>query len=135
MKVIQKDILEKIVPLYKTGITQQEVADQLGISISTVGRHIKAAGYDRTHVGGMLSKAAPCVPIAAPKAEAKEPEALVVTGRTLNMHGSQTGCDYTAGTHNENVDITLADWMMSIPVTKLEAFINELSCLRKMVGI
>jgi len=25
--------------------------------------------------------------------------------------------------------------MMSIPVTKIEAFINELSCLRKMVGI
>lgn len=135
MKIIPQDIVERIVPLYKTGITQQEVAEKLGISEATVSRYIKASGYDRTHVGGALSKTAPCVPVALPKVTSSEPEPLVITGRTLSMHGTQTGCDYTAGTHNENVDITLADWMLSIPVTKLGAFIAELEGLRKMVGI
>ena len=134
MRSLDSAIAEKIIPMHNTGITQLEVANKLGIGKATVSRYIRKAGIDRVHRGGLIARNAEIAPaLPAPTANIESP--LVITGRTLTMLGKFTGCNYIAGTNNENVDITLGDWMLCIQRDKLTGFIDELQHIQKIIGV
>ena len=134
MKKIAESVINQIVPMYEAGYTYREIADKLGISHVTVGRIVRNAGLDRYHVGGRISKSLPLTNDRLPEPQERPSDPLLVTGRTLNIHGIITGCDYVAGTHMASVDIMLDEWALSIDRNKLSGFIAELENIRKLIG-
>lgn len=134
MKKIPDDIRQKIISMYSNGKLHREIHDETGISMATISRVCRAAGIDKIHIGGKVTKTiqvTPDLPAPAPKPEGL----LLVTARTLKLRGFATDCEYTAGTDLPSVDITLGDWALSIEVDKLDGFIGELQHLKKMLCI
>ena len=134
MKRIANEVREQVVTLYKSGKVQREIAEEVGISQATVGRICREAGVDMFHVGGKIAKSCPKMNNALPEGVERPKDALIVTGRTLNLHGPATGCDYVAGTLTKAIDITLGDWALSIDRDKLSGFISELEQIKKLIG-
>lgn len=135
MKKIADSTREQIVSMYRSGRLHREISEETGVSMATVGRICREAGLDKYHVGGRMSKTCPVTNDALPAPQERPAEPLIVTGRTLNLHGQATGCDYVAGTNTESVDITLGDtWALSIKTDQLSGFIAELEHIRKLIG-
>ena len=129
-KAISHDIIEKILPLYKTGLNYREVADKLGISHATVGRIVRESGYDRTHVGSTIAKSIPI----SNEMPMQPANPLRVTSRTLKLHSDVTGHTYTVSTESEIIEIDSDSALMQLPASAIDAFISELQRIKTMLG-
>ena len=139
-KRIDDETRKQIVDMYAHGKVHREIHEITGVSMGTISKICCDAGLDRYHVGGRISKT-----IAMPNEDttkeinrntsAKENMQIDIIERILTMHGNNTGCTYVAGTNMPNIDITLGDWAISIERGKLNSFIEELSNIKKIIGI
>ena len=128
--------IEQIVATYKTGISMREVAERYNCSMSTVSRFVRERNYDRTHVGGKVTKFIPPTDIMAKKNAEEQPEhnPFRVMARTLKLHSDTTGHSYTVSTEAEVVDIESENALMQLPVGSIDAFIEELTQIKAMLG-
>lgn len=134
MKRLSEEVRQRIISLYNGGKLQREIVEETGVSKVSVYRILKDAGLDKFHVGGKTAKSVHIAPSELPKAQEKPEDPVAITGRTMNLHGHVSGCDFVAGTHMQTVDITLGDWAMSIDRAKISGFIAELAYIKKMIG-
>ena len=134
MRKIADSVKSKIISMYSNGKLYREIADETGVSMATIGRLCRDAGVDKFHVGGSITKTLPQVNDALPAPTARPEEPMLITGRTLNMHGMNTEFDYVAGTNKDVIEITNEEWALCVPRDKLTAFIAELGYIRNLIG-
>ena len=127
---ISQEIKSQIVPLYKTGISQMEVADRLGISQNVVSRTIRSSGYDRFHVGGAMARSTPIANCEPKKELPPEPRSkLRAVSRSLKLKSDITGFTYSISTDSDIVVIESEAALMEIRVSQLKGFIQELESI------
>lgn len=131
---------EQIVALYKTGLTQCEVAERFGVSQNTVSRVVHPSGYDRTHIGSQIARSIPVANV-EPRKGPSEPvqretakNSFRVTSRTLKLHSEATGHTYTVSTETDVVDVESDNALMQLPIQAIDAFIEELQQIKAMLG-
>lgn len=122
---ISQEIRDKIVPLYKTGLSQAEVADKLGIGQTVVSRYVRASGYDRYHVGGAMARSTP-VPVCDPVEVKPKKPTMRTVARSLKLKSDVTGFQYTISTESDIIEIESDTALMQLQVTQLRSFIQEL---------
>ena len=127
-KVIPQETLDKVLPLYKVCSSYAEVADKLGISTATVGRIVRKSGYDRYHVGGMISRDIPVSCI-----ESTSKSYLHTTARTVKLRSDVTGFVYTVSTETDVVEIESDTALMQISTKLLTQFMNEIKDVQSMI--
>lgn len=129
---IAESIKSQVLPLYKTGLTQSEVAEKLGISKPTVSRIIRSTGYDRIHVGSTIAKSVPVSPIA--KAPERPKADFRTVSRTLKLASAATGFSYKISTETDIVEIEGESALIQINVSMVDQFITELTEIKAMLG-
>lgn len=85
---------EQIVALYKTGLTQCEVAERFGVSQNTVSRVVHPSGYDRTHIGSQIARSIPVAneePRKGPSEPVQRETAKTVPGHGPDAEAAQRG--------------------------------------------
>ena len=128
-RTISKEVIDQILPLYKSGLTMEEVASRLGLSRSSVSRHVAIDGYDRTHVGGKLAKITPIANEGTPNPRPK----MRTISRTLKMQSDDTGIVYTIGTDSDVCVIESDSALMELRIDKIRSFISELESLLELL--
>ena len=130
-----QEVIDQIVETYKTGISMREVAEKFNCSQSTVSRLVRDSNYDRTHVGGRITQFIPQVDF-QPNSGNEHPKRspFRVMSRTLKLHSEVTGHSYTVSTEAEVVDIESENALMQLPVGSIDAFIEELTQIKAMLG-
>ena len=127
--------IEQIVSTYKAGITMREVAERFNCSQSTVSRMVRESNYDRTHVGGKITRFIPQTDLPSGNSdEQPKRNPFRVMARTLKLHSDTTGHSYTVSTEAEVVDIESDNALMQLPVGSIDAFIEELTQIKAMLG-
>ena len=132
-KKFSQETRSLVLTTYKSGLTMREVADKLGITMSSVSRIIASFGYDRTHVGGRLTRSVPVVPDTAPAAPNKA--SLVTMSRTQKMYSELTGILYTVSTESDTITIESDQALMELPVGLIDRFVEELIELKKFLKV
>lgn len=127
-KMISQETLDRVLPLYKVCSSYAEVADKLGISISTVGKVVRESGYDRYHVGGAISKGIPASYI-----ESISKGCLHTTARTVKLKSDVTGFVYTVSTETDIIEIESDTALMQISTKLLTQFMNEIKDIQSMI--
>lgn len=128
---------ELVLAKYKSGLTYKQVADEMGINFTTVGRIVRISGYDRYHVGSSIAKSIPTANVESSQSPAKAPESrqeMKVISRTQKLQSSVTGFCYTVSTDSEVIDIESDTALMQINVSSIDNFIEELTKIKKMLG-
>ena len=133
MKKYDDAMRQKIADMYAHGKLHREIHEETGVAMSTISVICREFGIDKCHRGGKTAQTIPVAPEIPAAKTASSP--IMITSRTLTLHGTGTGCNYVAGTDMQNIDITLGDWALSIETSRLDNFINELQHIKKMVGI
>jgi len=136
-QVLTQEMRELVLSTYKSGLTYRQVADQLGISHMTVGRIVRASGYDRYHVGSSIAKSIPIAntqPSQSPVKAAESRQEMRVISRTQKLQSPVTGFCYTVSTDSEVIDIESDTALMQINVSSIDNFIDELTKIKKMLG-
>jgi hypothetical protein len=128
-KTVPRETIDQILPTYKACSSYAEVADKLGISVSTVGRVIRKSEYDRYHVGGVVSRS---IPIS--NEEPSRKDAFSITSRTLKLRSNVTGLTYTVSTESDVIEIESDTALMQIQVNMLEQFAGEIKNIQSLIG-
>lgn len=128
-KMVPREVIDQILPTYKACSSYAEVADKLGVSVSTVCRVVRKSGYDRYHVGGVVSRN---IPIS--NEEPPRKDAFSVTSRTLKLRSNVTGLTYTVSTESDMVEIESDTALMQIRIDMLEQFAGEIKNIQSLIG-
>lgn len=112
----------------------REVAEKFNCSQSTVSRLVRDSNYDRTHVGGRMTQFIPQADLPSSNSDERQRSPFRVMARTLKLHSDTTGHSYTVSTEAEVVDIESENALMQLPVGLIDAFIEELTQIKAMLG-
>lgn len=126
--------IDQIVATYKTGISMREVAEKFNCSMSTVSRFVRENNYDRTHIGGRMMQFIPQADFPSGNSAEQQRSPFRIMARTLKLHSDTTGHSYTVSTEAEVVDIESENALMQLPVGSIDAFIEELTQIKAMLG-
>lgn len=129
-KKIPQDVLDRVLPTYKACTSYAEVANTLGISSATVGRIVRKSGYDRYHVGGVISRD---IPVNSEKPARRN--MLRAVSRTVKLKSDITGLTYTVSTELDTVEIESDTALMQIGVGLLGQFMDEIKNIQSMVAM
>lgn len=133
---IPLDVKERIVPMYKSGLSQQEVADQLGISQNVVSRYVRKSGYDRYHVGGAMARTTPVPVIDQTEQSHEKPKKPIMRtiARSLKLKSDVTGLTYTVSTESDLIDIEGDTALLQLDFNQLKSFMQELESIAELLG-
>ena len=104
---------EEVVLMYKDGANQYELADMFDVSQWTISNIVRKSGYDRTHVGGAISRRIKTLeeyPTPTMQSGVSQHEvALVVTQRIVVLDGLGTHWKYLVDSQATVVQIDNGD--------------------------
>ena len=122
---------EEALQYYKNGASQYEVAEMFDCSQTAISKLVRESGYDRTHVGGVISKSIETVPVTNNATPQKPRESLRILERTVVLRGNTTPLTYTIKTGEPTVIIAYNDDKLEIDVALIDAFIDELKAVKE----
>lgn len=127
LKDISKSELEH---MREGGMTNQDIANALDISISTVYRMIGAQGGTRR---GKHTYETPVIEAPAPKAKDEHEAALVVEDRTISLAGLFAG--YKVKVKSKEVVVFVEDDVdaLVVPFDQVKCFADELSAISRHI--
>ena len=129
---------EEVVQMYKDGTNQYELADMFDVSQWTISNIVRQSGYDRTHVGGAISRRIKTLeehPTPTTQSGVSQHEiALVVTQRIVVLDGLGTHWKYLVDSQATVVQIDNGDHSFAVPLEVINDFIAELQAVARSAG-
>lgn len=122
---------EEALQYYKDGASQYDVAEMFSCSQTAISKLVRESGYDRTHVGGMISRNIEIMPVKETAAPKNTRDSLRILERTVVLRGNTTPMTYTIKTGEPTVIIAYNDDKLEIDVALIDAFVDELKAIRE----
>lgn len=121
---------EEVVQMYKDGANQYELADMFDVSQWTISNIVRQSGYDRTHVGGAISRRIKTLEEhptpTMPSGTTQHDVSLVVSQRMVVLEGLGTHWKYLVDSQSKVIQIDNGEHSFEIPLEAVDDFVTEL---------